>query len=192
MKKIVLLLFVMMNFVSYSQSLESLKTATKKMYEANYNMTYEILLDLMYPKMVELQGRDQLFEKLEATFENESYRMRFVHLNPAFTYSAFKKTDDKTVSAVLYSNASRISYEEKLSAQRINEIKTSLVNSGKYKTVRFEKERNSFFVESQSKWLAIADATTKNEWRFIDYNDSGQAELAARIVGGNILKELGL
>jgi len=74
-KKIsILLLFF--SIVTFSQSTESLKIATKKYYEANYLMDFETIVLLSHPLMVQTFGKDLLLEKLDKYYENEEYRLR--------------------------------------------------------------------------------------------------------------------
>jgi hypothetical protein len=70
----ILLLFL--SIVTFSQSTESLKIATKKYYEANYLMDFETIVSLSYPLMIQTFGIDLLLEKLDKYYENEEYRLR--------------------------------------------------------------------------------------------------------------------
>jgi hypothetical protein len=60
------------------------------------------------------------------------------------------------------------------------------------KDVTFEPKRNSFNVRRISKLIAIADATTKNEWKFLNMDDVEQRALSKNILDVATKKQLGL
>jgi hypothetical protein len=64
-------------------------------------------------------------------------------------------------------------------------------SSGDYSMVRFEKDRNSFFIEGNSTMIAISDEYTKGTWKFINYSKRQTAD-SEMIVGKEAMKQLGL
>ncbi|MES2748537.1 MAG: hypothetical protein V4648_09155 [Bacteroidota bacterium] len=191
MKKILTPLFLLFSILSFSQTVESLKLTTNKMYEALYNMAYDDVLDLTYPKVFDITNREQLHETLDASFENRTLRKRYVMVHPTFTYSSIKKMDEKSIGIVNYTNVTRLFYEEKLTPLQVSEIKKTLTESGRYKTIRFESARNCFYTESNIKMIAIADASTQNEWKFLNY-EQVQYDVAKTVLGEASMKKLGL
>ncbi len=65
------MLLLFFSIVTFSQSTDSLKKATKKYYEANYLMDFETIISLSHPVMVQTIGKDLLLEKLDKYYENE-------------------------------------------------------------------------------------------------------------------------
>jgi hypothetical protein len=71
MKNKLSMLLLFFSIVTFSQSTDSLKKATKKYYEANYLMDFETIISLSHPVMVQTIGKDLLQEKLDKYYENE-------------------------------------------------------------------------------------------------------------------------
>jgi hypothetical protein len=71
MKNKLSMLLLFFSIVTFSQSTDSLKKATKKYYEANYLMDFETIISLSHPVMVQTIGKDLLLEKLDKYYENE-------------------------------------------------------------------------------------------------------------------------
>lgn len=192
MKTVVLpFIFLFLTISSSSQSIDELKVDTKKMYDASYNMSFDEIISLTYPKLFDLIPREQMSEMLDNMFQNESMKIRFVHANPKFNYAEIKKINNKSYCVITYLSAMRMTFEQKLSEEEVSAMKKSFLDSGNYSTVNFEKERNSFFIEGDAQMIAIADESTKNKWKYVNY-DKSQKQLATMILGEEILKELGL
>lgn len=186
------ILFILFwNLFGFSQTLETLKSDTQKMYDASYNMDYETILDYTHPKILELVNRDQMILAMEQTFENEQLKIRFVHSNPTFNYSDVKTIDGKSFCRVSYVNTMRLTFEDQLTPKRAEEMVEDFKSSGDYSMVRFEKDRNSFFIEGNSILIAISDESTKGTWKFITYSKRQTAD-SEMIVGKEALKLLGL
>ena len=63
--KLTSLLFFLFIANGFSQSRTDLMEATKKIYQANYNMGFDEIVALSYPKIVETIGKDAMLEKLD-------------------------------------------------------------------------------------------------------------------------------
>jgi hypothetical protein len=87
MKKLFLILAFLATSIGFSQTIQSLKADTQKMYEASYNMNYDEVTSFTYPKVFELIPKDKMLEILEQTFNNETMRVRLVTVDPKFVYS---------------------------------------------------------------------------------------------------------
>ncbi len=189
--KFQILLVLLSNVFGFSQTLETLKVDTQKMYDASYNMDYETILDYTHPKILELVSRDQMILAMEHTFENEELKIRFVHSNPTFNYSDVKTIDGRSFCRVSYVNTMRMTFEDTLTQKRAEEMVEDFKSSGDYLMVRFEKDRNSFFIEGNSTMIAISDEYTKGTWKFINYSKRQTAD-SEMIVGKEAMKQLGL
>lgn len=190
MKNIVYLAILLCSF-SYAQNKQELEKNTQKMYDASYNMNFEDVLDLTYPKLFDIIPRDKMLEMLNKTFENETYTIRLVFVSPKFSFSEIKKIEDKTLDVITYTNAMRIKFEQKLTQEKADEIVKAYKETGAYTVINFEKDRNSFYIEGKSTLVGIADESTKQTWKFVNY-DKRRAEMMNKIISENILKELGL
>ena len=190
--KLIILLLVFSSFTTFSQSVESLKVATKKLYEANYLMDFETIVLLSYPKMVETVGAAQLLEKIEKHYENDEYRLREQLEILPFQYGTIKKVAGQTFCIITFRNPMRYFFETKLTPEMATQKKAWLQEINATKDVTFEPTRNSFNVRKTSNYVALADETTTNEWRFFNLDDSNQLTSFKSLIDENIRKELGL
>lgn len=186
-----LLLFLLFSLNGYSQSKQTLIDDTKKMYDASYNMAFEEVMNYTHPKVFEMASKEDVLAAMEYAFDNETMRIRLVHVNPNFIYSEIKTIEGKSLCLINYTNAMRMIFENKLSGDEIQSMKKSFVDSGEYKTVQYEKDRNSFFLEGNAIMIAVSDETTQGKWKFVNYSKT-QAQLAEMLLGANVLNELGL
>lgn len=190
--KIFRFLLLVSSCVSFAQSLESLKLQTKKIYDANYTMDFDAVTELTYPKIYETSGRDAFMEKLDNDYQNEEFRMRLEIENPVFQYSEIKKIEGKSYCIITYKNPIRYFFEKKMDAATAQKKASDLKISTKaYETI-VEPKRNSINVKRNSKLIALADQSTKNQWKFINCDDLMQREKLDALLNENIKKEFGL
>lgn len=191
MKKLFLILAFLATSIGFSQTLQSLKADTQKMYEASYNMNYDEVTSFTYPKVFELIPKEKMLEILEQTFNNESMRVRLVTVDPKFVYSEIQKIENKNVAIVNYNNAMRIIFEQKMTEDEGTKMLENFKNSGNYTVTKFEKERNAVYLEGPATMIAVADETTKNEWKFLNY-EKGQSQMANEVLGESLISKLKL
>lgn len=190
--KILSLLLYLSSIISFSQTLEELKTETKKIYEANYYMVYEDIVNLSYPMIIESIGENAFLEKLSLDYENREYSMRLQLTNPVFQYSVLKKIEGKTFCVITYKNPIRFFYEKPLDTNSIDQKKAFLKEKNKNALITFEPKRNSFNVRRISIFIAVYDDTTQKKWRFFNFDDTKQKELFQTFFSETTKKELEL
>lgn len=185
--------YIALLFVSVlqAQTLTELQLETKKVYEANYTMDFNTILDYTYPKVFDIVDKKTMYETLDKTFQNEEFGVRFVYPDPKFNFSDLKKIDNQTFCLVSYNGAIRMKFEEKLDDQTSKRMLDAFQISMRDKKVSFEKDRNSFLIEGNSIMIAISDALTQKKWKFLNY-DPTQMDFLNKIVPENIRKQLGL
>jgi len=193
MKKLFSLVLLLSFGTTLSQSLESLKPLTKKIHEANYTMDFEPLAELTHPSVIEqLGGRQQFIEKVDRDYQNEGFRKRIQIENPTFQYSEIKKIDGKSYCVVSYYNPIRYFIEQKMDAVSGAQKAAELQQIEHATQTIYEPNRNTINVKRNSKLIAIADETTQDHWKFINFDDVAQRETADRLLNENIKKQLGL
>lgn len=193
MKKITLGLFLLWGMFSNAQSLDNLKAQTKKIYDANYTMDFEPLAELTYPDIVaQLGGRDKFLEKLDTDYQNDEFRKRLQLESPVFQYSEIKKIDGKSWCVISYYNPIRYFFEKKMDAATGQQKAAELKQSAQATQTIYEPKRNSINVKRHSRFVAIADETTQNQWKFINFDDVSQREMADKLLNESIKKQLGL
>lgn len=192
MKSKLFFILVLLNAVSFAQSLDQLKTATKKIYDANYTMDFETVAQLTYTPIVTAIGKDKFLEKLDTDYQNEAFRMRLELVTPAFMYAPIKKIANRSFVVVSYKNPVRYFFETKLNAALAAEKVSELRKSNQSQDVTFEPKRNSFNVRRTSKFIAISDETTRGDWKFYNLDDVVQRQLFDTTFDAAVKKELGL
>jgi hypothetical protein len=186
----ILLLFF--SVVTFSQSTESLKIATKKYYEANYLMDFETIVSLSHPLMVQIISKDLLMEKLDKYYENEEYRLREQLETLPFQYDSVKKIEGKSFCVITFRNPMRYFFETKLTTETAADKANWLKQINKSKEVTFEPKRNNFNVRRTTTYLAVMNETTIKEWKFFNLDDANQLASFQTIFGESIKKEFGL
>ena len=192
MKTKIILLLLLCSLTSFSQTIEKLKVATKKIYDANYTMDFDTIVNLTYPKIVEtLGGKNTMLNKLDSNYQNDEFRMRLELVTPVFQYSEIKKIEGKTFCVITYRNPIRYFFENKLDNDTAVKKVNWLKENNSTKEVFFEPKRNSINVKRISKLVAIADETTSKEWKFFNFDDPSQREIFKTLFSENTKKELG-
>lgn len=192
MKKQFSILLLFYSILTFAQSAESLKIATKKFYEANYLMDFETIVSFYHPEMVKAIGKDLMLEKIEKFYENEEYRLREQLETLPFQYGTIRKIEGKSFCLITFRNPLRYFYETKLTTETAAEKATWLKQINKSKEVTFEPKRNTFNVRRTTTYIAVIDETTNNEWRFFNLDDPNQLASFQTIFGESIKKQLGL
>lgn len=190
--KIYTLLLLLVSCLTSAQTIEKLKAETKKIHDANYTMDFETITNLTYPKVISAIGKEKFQEKLDTDYQNEAYRMRLQLVNPVFQYGEFIKIDGSTYCIISYKNPVRYFYETKLDSNTSLLKANDLREKDRTKEVTFEMNRNSFNVRRISTLVAIADASTHNEWKFFNMDDVAQRQLFETLFDDTIKKQLKL
>ncbi|HLA56513.1 MAG TPA: hypothetical protein VK623_10455 [Flavobacterium sp.] len=179
---------------SFSQTAESLKTDTKKLYDSFDNIDIEGLTNMLCAN-----GNKADYDKLDAVFQDDGQKFRFVFTNAKFNYSPVKVIDGKSYCSISFRNVIRITYFKPIN---VDETQQSLKAKFSAQSVAYEKARNSFMIIYTAKLIAIAETGSEAggrtgeanaQWRFV-FNDN---TLPTEIFQGclsddNTRKELGL
>jgi hypothetical protein len=192
MKTKLIALLLLTTATSFSQSMESLMANTKKLYDANYNMDFDAVANLTYPKIYEQKGKTVFTEKLDADYQNDEFRMRLELLTPMFLYSELKKIEDKSFYIVSYRNPIRYFFESKLNADSAAKKVTWLKENNNASDVIYEPKRNSINVKRNSKYIAVSDESTNGEWKFFNFDDQSQRQSFEALFKADVKKALGL
>lgn len=189
--KICLLLFLSITSLGFSQSLEQLKTEAKQFYEAQYNMDFEKIVSYMHPNVFNRIDKESLLNALDQSYQNEQFRMRLVFPKTTFTFSEIIDTEGKKICKIEYPQTIRMIFEKPLSEEEKSAIEQSILTSKPSLKLRFEKDRNAFFIEGSEILLAISDEATLNQWKLMMYDPSQKQEFAI-MLGENVITLLGL
>lgn len=193
MKKIILSFTVLfLTTTSFCQDLQSLEIETNKMHKATSKMNFDEILDFTYPKLYDILSREQMKEVLEMTFTNEQFDISFLPIDPEFDYTSIKKIEKKSLSVIKYNLGMIMRFNEPVDDETANIMIESLQAQGEsYASVKFDKEKNTFYIKGKSTMIAIADEFTENKWKFITY-DKNKRQIAEMLLSDSILNKLGL
>lgn len=193
MKKIHVILFIVFTQLGWAQSSAELKTAAQKIYDAYYNMDFEAVAALSYPKIIEQLGGNVLFtNKLDHDYQNDDFRKRLQLVKPIFVLGAIQKISGKSICVIGYRNPERYFFEKKLTAASVAAEAEKLKKANLTNDVTFEPKRNSFNVRKNSKLIAVFDETTQNQWKFFNWDDPAQRAVLSQTFTAEEQKLLGL
>lgn len=191
MKNKLTVLFFFIGIGLFAQTQEAMKKGAENMYEASYNMDFDAMLEATYPRIFEMVSREQMHDFMDKSFQDEQFRIRFVHPSVKMNYSEIKEIEGKKVVLITYEASMRMIFETQLSNFDIKDIQANLGINLPEKTIIYEPNRNGFLISGTDTMIAIADEYTQKEWKYITY-DKVQKPLLVQILGQNVLKELGL
>ncbi|MCG2611115.1 hypothetical protein LZZ90_06315 [Flavobacterium sp. SM15] len=185
-------LLLLFSGVVLAQNLDDLKKDTKTLYEATYNMAFETILDYTHPTVFKLVKREDMYTMLDTAFQNDAYRLRYVYTTPHFSYSEISSFNNSHYCVITYENAMRITYENKIESEESQKkIMATLQKNFPDASIRFEKDRNAFYIVKNDKLLAISDDETNGKWKFMNVNPNYK-ELLEAVITENVRKQLGL
>ncbi|RZJ66995.1 MAG: hypothetical protein EOO50_06945 [Flavobacterium sp.] len=188
-KKLILFAFLLAVTAGFSQTIESLKSRTEKMYAATSGTDFKTIMDLTYNKVFESVDKATLTSAMENMFRNEFMTISFPSQKPVFTYGPIKEIEGKKFSVIKYKSAMKMTLAQKPEAAAVQNMIDGLKSTGKYSTVTYDEATNSLNIDGDATLIAVSDASTKNEWEFVNYDSE---ELFAMVFNANIKKSLGL
>lgn len=192
MKLRIILLTVLFSISITAQTLNDLKQETKGLYEATYNMAFDVMLDYTHPLVFKIVKRESMYGMLDESFQNDNYRIRYVYTTPHFSYSDIKILDNRRYSVITYENPIRMTYENKIESEETKKTITDhLIKSFPNAIVTFEKDRNAFYIIKTDTLIALSDEFTEGKWKFISY-DGKHTELLDAVITESVRKQLGL
>lgn len=176
----------------FSQDLKALQQETDKMFKATSKMNYDEILDFSYPKLFDIITRDQMKELLEMTFNNEQFSINFLPIEPNFNFGPIKKIENKSLSLIKYNLGMSMHFYEPIDANMVETMISALKSQGEsYGDIKFDTEKNTFYIKGVSTMIGVADEITDNKWKFITY-DKNKREIGEMLLSDSILNKLGL
>lgn len=185
-------LLLLFAFNGFSQSTEKLKTSAQNLYEANYLMDFETIVNLSYLPMVNQIGKEVMLEKTELHYENEEYRLRYQLPTVPLQFGPTKLLNDKSFCVITVRIPKRYFFEAKLTTEQATEKKTWLQEVNNTKDVTFEPTRNSFNVKKITTFIAVFDETTHSEWKFFNFDNPEQLASFSSLFDENVKRALGI
>ncbi|RZJ66996.1 MAG: hypothetical protein EOO50_06950 [Flavobacterium sp.] len=192
MKRFLILFLMLAGFTSGAQNPEILKGAST-LYDSNYNMDFEPIAEITYPKVVEqVGGREKFLAKLDNDYQNEKFRKRLQLTSPVFQVGPEKTIGGKSFCVVSFRNPTRYFYEDKLDTDAMAKEVANWKNIAATKEVYGEPNRNSINVKRVSFIVAVKDETTGGNWKFFNLDDLDQLAVFDNVISAETKKQLGL
>ncbi len=190
-KIVALLLFISFSksFGQSSTDMGMLKAATEKMYTASYNLDLNTVMDLTYPKVFDIVDRETLLTAMKEMFQNETMTISFNYPKADFAYSDITTIDNKKFSIIRYKSSMKMTLNQDFGPEGVQAMTDGLKSSGKFKTVNYDAKTNSLLVEGDAIMIGVSDASTKNLWTFVNYDDD---QLFKLIFDESLKQKLGL
>ena len=165
--KIKLLAIVLILFAEsgYCQSLEKLRSDTKKLYAAFHDIDIEGITEMICTNGDTLAVKEQL----DKWFLNDESKFRFVLTDAKYNISPIKKSDNKSFCEITFRNVIRITYFKLQSTEVLTQQKI-LKEKYNAQTITYDKTRNAFLIVYTAKLGAYADEGSA--WKFIFYDNT--------------------
>jgi len=188
--RLFLLLVFIVSFTSniQAQDLTSLKTEAQKTYEASANLNFDAIFEHTYPKVFDIVSKEQMKEMFDQMLANEQFTIKLIPVAPNFKFGDIKKIENKLFCVVEHDNAMTMKFNTPM--ENAEDLTETFKASMKADEVTYDKSTNTFSIKMRSTMIAIADEQTKNKWKFLNNDKSGQ--LFNMIFNEKIKTELGL
>jgi len=191
--KLLSILLLLIAFKSISQNVTQLLATTKQLYTANYEMDFETIISLSYPKMVETIGKEVMLDQLDKSYQNEMYRLRYQLETVPFITSKIQKIGNQSFCVITCRNPVRYFFEEKIPNETVALMHATMLEGiNNNKEVVFEPKRNSFNVKRNTTYLAVFDETTNGDWKFFNLDDDNQKAVFQTLFDEKTKTALGL
>ncbi|CAM3529663.1 hypothetical protein FSS13T_20890 [Flavobacterium saliperosum S13] len=188
--RLFLLLVLIASFASniHAQDLTSLKTEAQKTYEASANLNFDAIFEHTYPKVFEIVSKEQMKEMFDQMMANDQFTIKLIPVAPNFKFGNIKKIENKLFCVVEHDNAMTMKFNTPM--EGAEDLIATFKASMKADEVTYDKASNTFSIKMRSTMIAIADEQTKNKWKFLNNDKSGQ--LFNMLFNEKIKTELGL
>lgn len=175
----------------FSQSLDLAKEGYVKIIEATEKLDFETIMDLSYPKLVELGGRAALIAEMKKAFTDPNIKLTFVKTESKPEYSPILEIKGQRYCVIRRNTIMKIAFKKPLDAQHAKVVQGNIARSNPNRAVNFNTRENAFYSTGPDVTIAISDALTKKQWRFLAY-EPGQAFLLESWFGKEAMSQLPL
>jgi hypothetical protein len=189
MKIKVAILFVLVSFFGFSQSLESMKIEVQKIYDLTIEKKFDIVLESTYPKIFEVVPKKAMKEAMNSMFDNEQMTLTIEKVNPDFTFGEILIIQGSKYCIIEHNNKMTMKFKEELGEGK-EFILTSLNESMTGYKVTLNEKTEVFTVNGKAKMIAISDEFTNGSWKYVNYN--GESPMMEKVLGKEVLQKLGL
>ncbi|MGL2966722.1 hypothetical protein [Flavobacterium sp. XGLA_31] len=190
--KLLPVLFLLLALNGFSQSTTRLLSATQKLFTAHYEMDFETIVALSYPKMVETIGKDKMLEQLDQSYQNDIYRLRYQLESVPFVTRKIQQIGGLSFCVISCRNPVRYFFESPLTPEEVTAKTAWLKTVNRTENVVYEPKRNSFNVKRNTLFIAITDDAANGDWKFINWDEENQQTAFRTLFDEKTLTLLGL
>ena len=187
-RTVVFIFFLFQTIFVLAQDANTLKSEALRSYKAGVSLNFDAIFDTTYPKVFDIVSRDQMKEMFAQMMDNEQFSIKLIEVDPKFSFGELKKIDDKTFSILTYNNVMEMTFKTPMEdGDAMVDVFKSNMGAEK---VTYNKMTNTFRIELRATLIAVADALTNNNWKFL--NKDNENKMFLMIFDEKIQKQLGL
>ena len=186
-RTVVFIFFLFQTIFVLAQDANTLKSEALRSYKAGVSLNFDAIFDTTYPKVFDIVSRDQMKEMFAQMMDNEQFSIKLIEVDPKFSFGELKKIDDKTFSILTYNNVMEMTFKTPMEdGDAMVDVFKSNMGAEK---VTYNKMTNTFRIELRATLIAVADALTNNNWKFL--NKDNENKMFLMIFDEKIQKQLG-
>ena len=187
-RTVVFIFFLFQTIFVLAQDANTLKSEALRSYKAGVSLNFDAIFDTTYPKVFDIVSRDQMKEMFAQMMDNDQFSIKLIEVDPKFSFGELKKIDDKTFSILTYNNVMEMTFKTPMEdGDAMVDVFKSNMGAEK---VTYNKMTNTFRIELRATLIAVADALTNNNWKFL--NKDNENKMFLMIFDEKIQKQLGL
>lgn len=187
-RTVVFIFFLFQTIFVLAQDANTLKSEALRSYKAGVSLNFDAIFDTTYPKVFDIVSRDQMKEMFGQMMDNDQFSIKLIEVDPKFSFGELKKIDDKTFSILTYNNVMEMTFKTPMEdGDAMVDVFKSNMGAEK---VTYNKMTNTFRIELRATLIAVADALTNNNWKFL--NKDNENKMFLMIFDEKIQKQLGL
>ena len=187
-RTVVFIFFLFQTIFVLAQDANTLKSEALRSYKAGVSLNFDAIFDTTYPKFFDIVSRDQMKEMFGQMMDNDQFSIKLIEVDPKFSFGELKKIDDKTFSILTYNNVMEMTFKTPMEdGDAMVDVFKSNMGAEK---VTYNKMTNTFRIELRATLIAVADALTNNNWKFL--NKDNENKMFLMIFDEKIQKQLGL
>lgn len=183
------IVLLLVSFLGFSQTLESMKTEVQKVYDLTIAKKYDIVIESTYPKVFEIVAKKDMLEAMNQMFDNENMTLTIEKVDPKFTFSEITTIEGAKYCIVEHNNKMTMKFKQDLSDTK-NDVLNYLQQSMKGYTVTLDEKSDTFIIDGKAKMIAISDKLTNGTWKYLNYN--GESPMMKQVLGATVIEKLKL
>lgn len=190
MKRIILSVLLLSVTVLFAQDQKSLEERAKKMVELTTAGQYEALMDYTHPGLFDIVPKESLIQAMRSMLDTDTFKVSILPTPPNFKFGPITKIDKAHYSIIEHDMVMQLTFKEPMEDEDMEMMQDILKGAMKSEEVKYNTGTKAFSIKKRTKMIAIADEKTKNQWMYLNYDNSNK--MIDRLIPENAIKQLGL